>query len=498
MNEPIWTFYEILTENARQSPEQPAVIEQERSYTHAEFLVQVDRLAAGISTAGLQAGDRIAVLAQNSIEYMELYGACAKLGTVAYPINWRLTAEEVGAVLSLAEPSMLIVGAEHLAQLEGLDLEAIKARIAMMDSPPAGFRAFAELYGEPGSADSPTSPDDVFVIISTAAVAGVPRGAMLTHANLVTVSQQLIGVFGLDSSDRHLAALPLFHLTGMNLSLGILVAGGANVITPAFDPGLSAQMIDTHAVTVLADFPPVLEMLMEARGEASWESLRAVFGLDSPEMIMRLQSETGARFWTGFGQAETSGLVTIGPADERPGSAGKPLPMAEVRLVDDLEEQVPVGQPGEIVVRSPLVFAGYWNDPAATEFAARGGWHHTGDVGRFDEDGYLYYVARKPEKALIKTGGENVYPAEVEQVLLKLPQVAAVAVIGVPDEKWGEAVKAVIELKPGERLSSEEAIAAVAEQIASYKKPRHIVFVEALPRDDAGEVDRERVQGDYR
>lgn len=494
MSDSIRTFYSTLVENARRSGDQPAAIDPERSLTHTELLQQVDRLAAGFAAAGLQAGDRIAVLAQNSIEYLELYGACAKLGTVAYPVNWRLTADEVGAVLSLAQPSMLIVGEEHLAQLEGLDLGTIGMRLALANSPPDGFEAFTSLYADPSDDEPAVSPEDVFVIVSTAAVAGVPRGAMLTHSNLTYAGQQVIEAFGLTETDRHLAALPLFHITGLGLSLAVSAAGGANVITPAFEPGLAAQMIDAQAVTVLADFPPVLQMLMDARGEATWESLRAVFGLDSPQMVMRLQSETSARFWTGFGQAETSGVVTIGPADERPGSAGKPLPVAEVRLVDDLEAEVPTGEAGEIVVRGPLVFAGYWNDTEATEFASRGGWHHTGDVGRFDHDGYLYYVGRKPEKALIKTGGENVYPAEVEQVLMELPQVAAVAVIGVPDEKWGEAVKAVIELAPGEQLAAEQAIQAVADRIASYKKPRHIEFVEALPRNDSGEVDREKLQ----
>jgi long-chain acyl-CoA synthetase len=497
MTEQIQTFYETLTENARQRGDRPAVIDPERTLTHAELLSQVDRLAAGVSGAGLRHGDRIAVLAQNSNEYLELYGACAKLGTVAYPINWRLTAAEVGAVLSLAEPSMLVVGAEHLGQLEGLDLGQIDVRVALMDSPPDGLQAFTKLYAEPSGQDATVAPNELFVIISTAAVAGVPRGAMLTHANLAHAGQQVIEAFGLTEADRHLAALPLFHITGLGLSLAVTAAGGANVVTPAFDPGLSAQMIDAHAVSVMADFPPVLEMLMGARGEATWESLRAVFGLDSPEMVMKLQSETNARFWTGFGQAETSGVVTIGPADERPGSAGKPLPLAEIQLVDDLDQEVPVGEAGEIVVRGPLVFAGYWSDQEATEFAARGGWHHTGDIGRFDEDGYLYYVGRKPEKALIKTGGENVYPAEVEQVLVELPQVAAVAVIGVPDEKWGEAVKAVIELESGQELSAEEAIQTVADRIASYKKPRHIEFVEALPRGDTGEIDRAQVQAEF-
>jgi long-chain acyl-CoA synthetase len=204
-----------------------------------------------------------------------------------------------------------------------------------------------------------------------------------------------------------------------------------------------------------------------------------------------------ARFWTGFGQSETSGAITMGPADERPGSAGKSLPQATIRMVDDSDEQVPIGQPGEIVLQGPLVFAGYWRDPDATAFASRNGWHHTGDMGRFDEDGYLYYVGRKPEKELIKSGGENVYPAEVERVILDLPEVVAVCVFGVPDKKYGETVKAVIELNPGDELSADSVQQAVADRIASFKKPRLIEWVETLPRTDSGEVDREQVKANY-
>ncbi len=497
MTEPVHTTYEILIKNAHQHGDELAAVSPDRSLMHNEFLERVDRLAAGLSETGLERGDRICVLAQNSIEYLELYGACAKTGMIAYPINWRLSAEEVGSVLGLAEPSCLIVGAEHVAQLEGLDLGSIDSMIVIGDAPVEGFRPFSELYADTSQPPAEVSANDPFVIISTAAVAGVPRGAVLTHGNMFHANNQIIDAIGLSPTDRHLAALPLFHITGLGLSLATTAAGGANVVTPAFDPALSAQMMDEHGVTLMADFPPVLQMLMEARGEARWEKLRMVFGLDSPDTIQKLQAETNARFWTGFGQSETSGAVTMGPADERPGSSGKPLPLATLRLVDDSDQEVPVDQPGEIVVQGPLVFAGYWRDPDATDFAGRNGWHHTGDLGRFDEDGYLYFVGRKPEKELIKSGGENVYPAEVERVILDLPEVTAVCVIGVPDEKYGETVKAVIELNPGDELSDDSVRQAVADRIASFKKPRQVEFVEALPRLDTGEVDREQVKASY-
>jgi len=236
--------------------------------------------------------------------------------------------------------------------------------------------------------------------------------------------------------------------------------------------------------------------LLEARARigAQWRSLAHVVGLDAPDTIQRLHAETGAKFWTGFGQSETTGLVTLVRADEKPGSAGKPTPLARVRCVNEADEEVSLGEPGEIAVQGPLVFAGYWRDPDATDYALRNGWHHTGDVGRLDAEGYLTYVGRKPEKDLIKSGGENVYPAEVERVIRELPEAAAVCVIGVPDPKWGEAVKAVVELKPGHTLTADQIAEAVARRIAAYKKPRYVDFVERLPRKDGGDIDRDAVK----
>jgi long-chain acyl-CoA synthetase len=482
--------------NAKKAGSEAAIIDSDRSITHAEFLERVDRLAAGLVRSGIEKGDRICILAQNSIEYFDLYGACAKIGAIAYPINWRLSAEEVVQVYKLADPQMLAVESMYTSVVEGLDLGALRAAVLMGPGSVEGFTPIDDLYIEDDDAAHEVDADDPFVIISTAATAAVPRGAILTHGNMISAGEITIEALGLSSSDRHLAALPLFHITGLGLSLAAAQAGGANVVTEAFDPALSAQMIDKHAVSLLASFPPVLTMLLEARQASGvqWDSLRFVMGLDAPDTIQRLLTETKAQFWTGFGQSETSGVVTMTNVMERPGSAGRAVPGVEVVCLNDLGEEVPAGESGEIAVRGPLVFAGYWRDPDATDFASRHGWHHTGDLGKFDTDGYLYYVGRKPEKELIKSGGENVYPAEVERIIQELPEVAAVCVIGVPDEKWGEAVKAVVELVPGETISDLQLADAVATRIAAFKKPRYVDFVEKLPRTPDGDVDRAAVK----
>lgn len=499
-----FTIYHLLQHNALAAGDAPAAIGAGRTVSHGELLDRVDRLAAGLTARGLAKGDRVCILAQNSIEYLELYGACAKTGTIAYPINWRLSASEVRAVVALADPQMMVVGANHLAQLEGIDLMGLRARAIIGEASgsmtrPAGHVPLAEFYQSPVGPPADVCSDDPFVILSTAAVAGVPRGAILTHANMILGGYQLITALGLTARDRHLAALPFFHVTGLGLSLCMAQVGGANVVMDSFDPALAAQWIDEHEATLMAVFPPVLSMLLEAREKvgAKWQTLKHVVGLDAPDVIRRLLAETGARFWTGFGQSETAGLLTLTRVDEKPGSAGKPLPLARVRLVNETGDDVPVGEPGEIAAQGPLVFAGYWRDPDATDYTFRRGWHHTGDIGKFDADNYLYYVGRKPEKDLIKSGGENVYPAEVERVIQELPAVAAVCVIGVSHPKWGEAVKAVVELKPGQALTAEQVSAAVADSIAAYKKPQSVDFIEKMPRQPGGEIDRAAVKATH-
>lgn len=493
------TFFRTLQHNAQTMGADPALISRERTISHQELLSAVERLATGLHHNGLASGDRVCILAHNSIEYFELYGACARLGAVAYPINWRLAAQEILQVLRLAEPQAVIVDPPNLEKIAAFEMEPAPLLLVIGDDPVQGFEPLSSVFSTAEDQPAAVSGDDAFVILTTAAVEGVPRGAVLSHNNMLTASEQIIAALNLTSQDRHLAALPLFHVTGLGLSLATLQVGGANVVLERFDPGGAVQMMDQQRVTLMASFPPVLATLLDAREAtgASWDSLKYVLGLDGPDVIQRLMSTTGAQFWTGFGQSETTGVVTLGSVFEKPGSAGKALPAAELNIFDAQGSAVPPGTQGEIVVRGPLVFKGYWRDPDATEFVSRHGWHHTGDLGRLDDEGYLFYLGRKPEKDLIKSGGENVYPAEVEYVIESLPQVKAVCVIGVADETWGEAVKAVIELEPGESLTSEEVVQAVVDRIAAYKKPRMVEFVDSLPRTPENAVDRNAVKEAY-
>jgi long-chain acyl-CoA synthetase len=497
-----FTVYDVLLRNAFVHAERTALVYEGERLSYRGLLARVDALAAGLAGLGIGKGERICVLAQNHAAYLELYGACARQGLVAYPINWRLSPEEVGRVLERAKPALMVVDAFSLPQIG--DWPATRRGIAhwyQFGSEAApGLQPFESLY-RPGATAAPAAQgevadDDPFCVISTAAVDIVPRGAVLTHANVIASNVQTMALLGIDERDVNIVALPLFHIAALGVTLAVQHAGGCNVVMSRYDPAEAVRLIDAHGGTHISDFPPVLLNLLNAADEAGSRlaSLHIVSGLESPDTIARLHQATGARFWTGFGQSETTGFVTLQPFQERPGAAGRVTPLARIRLVDDAEREVPVGTPGEICVRGPLVFAGYYDQPEVNAVTFRGGWHHTGDVGRFDADGYLHYVKRKPEKELIKPGGENVYPAEVETVILELAGVTGVSVIGVPDPQWGEAILAVVEAPAGHGLSAQDVIDHVGSRIARFKRPRTVHFSEALPRTDTGEVDREAVK----
>ena len=496
-----FTVYDMIAWGAGVHGDAPAVIQGERALSFRALRGRVDELATGLAGLGLAAGDRVCVLAQNDAAYLELYGACARQGLVAYPINWRLTGQEVERVVERARPAMIVVDASTQSLVgDWLGDAGVAHRYQLGDGAGAGFTPLASLYRK-GAAPKPAdvAPDAPFAVISTAAVDVVPRGAVLTHANVIAANLSTIACLGFTARDRYLVALPLFHVSALGMAMAHMHAGGANVIVSRFDATEAVALIDRHRVTHLSNFPPVLASLLDAAEKAgsALPSLTHVSGLDAPQTIQRLHEKTKAQFWTGFGQSETSGFVTVQRVIERPGASGRPVPAAQVRLVDDYDRETPVGTPGEIVVRGPLVFQGYFGQPDVTAYTFRNGWHHTGDVGRFDADGYLHYVKRKPEKELIKPGGENVYPAEVEAVIMQMAGVTGVCVYGVPDPKWGEAVKAVVEVAASGGPTTQQVTDFVGGRIARFKRPHVVAFCEALPRTAEGAIDRDAVKANW-
>ena len=495
------TVYDIVRKNALLRKNKVGFICGSLRMTFGEFADQVDRLAAGLAQMGIAKGDRIAVVSMNCHEFLVLYGAAAKIGAIMLPINWRLKPEEMDVILKDCTPKALVGSSEYLEILSTLadSNPFIHARFSIGEGG-KGFEPLSSLkVHEKVGEEAQVHASDPFVIIHTAAVEGRPRGAVLSHGNIIAANVQSMAVMGIQEEAVHLAVLPLFHIAGLGMAMHAMHAGGINVVMRKFDAKEAVELIEREKVTHLETFPPMLASILDEAASSGKDitSLKAVGGLDHPDTMRRCQEATGAKFFVGFGQTETTGFCTICPLDERPGSAGKEGPLAKVKIVDDYDREVPPGTPGEIVVRGPLVFLGYWNMPRETDYTFREGWHHTGDIGKLDEDGYLWYVKRKAEKELIKPGGENVYPAEVEKALLEHPDVLEACVFGVPDPQWGEAIKAVCTRRSGSSLEPQELIEFVASRIARYKKPKYVVFVESLPKTQDGAVDREKVKAQY-
>ena len=498
-----YTFYDLINRNAVCFKNRLSWLEadDQRSLTFSEMKQHMDRLAAGLQQTGIQKGERIGVLGKNSLEYFLLYGAAAAIGAIILPINWRLSAEEVIFNLNDGTPKLLFVDPEYQTMIASAKDRLPSVQRYFNLKPPGGqFDDFNDLLiSSAGFRPAEVSDEDGLVIIHTAAVAGRPRGALLSHRNFISANVHLNLLMHLSPSDVHLNLLPLFHVGGLFMASMAYHTGAVNLNMSKFDAAQAVELIADKKVTVTFDFSPILGSILEQQAKTGKDigSLRHVIGLEAADTIEKYQKLTGGTFYVMYGQTETSAIATFCRYNDRPGSAGQTIPLADVKLVDDNDRVVPAGEVGEITVKGPMVFSGYWNLPEDTAQAFRGGWHHTGDLGRFDADGFLFYAGRKPEKELIKPGGENVYPAEVEKAILEHPAVEMTVVFGVPDPKWKEGIKAVCKLKAGQKLADRDLIKFVGERIASFKKPQYVEFVAEMPFLTSGLPDRAKIKEKY-
>jgi long-chain acyl-CoA synthetase len=497
------TMRDVVHRYSHYRKEEVAFVFGDKRWTFGQYSRDVDNLASGLTQQGIQKGDRIGVLAFNSFEYFLLYGAAAYTGAVLLVINWRLKIEEIQMILEDCAPKALVVDSEFVDVAEQLKESSFFVTHWLVSRGSVeNFDSLQDLLKAGDHCEEiEINQEDPYLIIPTAAVGGKPRGAVLAHRNFVAAGLQNMADMGINHHSVYLNAMPLYHVMGLEIALTVLYAGGCNVILKRFDAKEAVESIDRERVSVIATVPPILSTILDesARTGRALNSLRLVAGLlEDPETIKRCQKVSKAQFWGGFGQTETTGYVTCCPYDESPGSSGRAGLMARIRLVDEYDREVEIGQEGEVVVRGPLVFNNYWNMKEESDYVFRNGWHHTGDICRMDESGYLWYVRRKAEKELIKPGGENVYPAEVEKSLLEHPDVLEACVFGVPDKEWGEAIKAVCSLKTDSTLEVQELIDFVGSRIARYKKPKHIEFVESLPKKVNGSVDREMIKAEHK
>lgn len=476
-----FNYYDLIEKNAKIYRDLPCLISNLEIVSHESLLTRSLELAKSLLGLGVKPGDRIALLASNNPQVLVLLSAAARCGAILIFLNVRSSKSEIETIMADSDARYIFVDVSLESSIIGLSDEEVTCYAL------TGAGENLQACPAPGAAFSPQWPivdaGLPLVGIPTAAVQGRPRIALLSHAALMHQAFQLSAHWSLGVRDRHLCVLPLFHLAGLSLSIAAQLVGSATVLTASFDPITAVKAIEKDNASFFSSFAPILESVLDAADAqgASLSSLRIVTGLEPERVVGRLLRHCpNASFWHGYGQTETGGIVTLRVTGDHEGSVGRPL--AQIRLRIEAQDGTDAGidEIGEILVRGPGIFSGYWQLPETNAHVAGGGWHHTGDLGHIDADGYLWYEGRTVEKTLIKSGGENIYPAEVEQALLEHPAVMQARVIGVPNEKWGEAVRALCVLRAGSQVSEQELIDFVGTRIARFKRPKEVWFVGSL------------------
>ncbi len=481
----------IVTESAARAPESPAIRLGDAALSYADLDDRSARLATLLRERGLGLGDRVGVMLPNVLEFPVAYYGVLRAGCVVVPMNVLLKRREIGFYLEDSGAKLLLAWHGFAAEA---GVGAADAGAAMIEVEPASFATLLdERQPAPDLAD--TAEDDTAVILYTSGTTGKPKGAELTHRNLfgnADVSSRTTSEIA--AGDVVFGGLPLFHSFGQTVSMNAsLMVGACLTLVPKFDPGEALATIQRDRVTHFYGVPTMYGALLHHPDRERYDtsSLRTCItgGASMPVEVLRgFEQAFGAIVLEGYGLSETSPVSSSNHPDRerKPGSIGTPLEGVEMQVFDEDDKPVPRGEVGEIVIRGDNVMKGYWQRPEATAEAMRGGWFHSGDMARVDEDGYFYIVDRK--KDLIIRGGYNVYPREVEEVLYEHPRIREAAVIGVPHEQWGEEIGAAVVIHDGEELAPAEVSAYVKDRIAAYKYPRLVWFLDELPKGPTGKI----------
>jgi fatty-acyl-CoA synthase len=485
-----------IERHARFAPGSTAIRFEGREISYADLARRVARAAAVLAGLGVKRDDAVAYLGLNHPATLVLLFACARLGAMLVPLNWRLAPPEHARVLTDCPPRVLFVEpafADHARNIEG----AIAAtEISVLE------KAAGSSVEQSGDENSP------LLLCYTSGSTGAPKGVVLTQRAILWNAVNSSHMHDLTSADRVLTTLPMFHVGGLNIQTTPALHAGASVTLHArFDPQAALEAIERERITLAVLVPAQLSALMALPRwqSADLSSLRMITTGSTivSEAFVRKASGRGVPVIQVYGSTETcpiAAYVRAGDALRKAGSAGAPALHCEVKVVDEEGVELPAGRDGEILVRGPNVASRYWNAPGESAQAFEGGWYRSGDLGHFDDEGHLYVVARRKE--MIISGGENIYPAEVESVLLECPAIEEACVLGKLEERWGETVVAAVVLKPGRRMTEAEAMALFQGRIARYKHPREVRFLERLPRSALGKVQREvlreALQGEMR
>ncbi|HEV8673584.1 MAG TPA: long-chain-fatty-acid--CoA ligase [Methylomirabilota bacterium] len=490
---------DLLVRTTERAPDREALVEGDVRLTYRQFHDEARRFGAALHRLGVEPGARVGLLLPNGIPFAVAHFGCLLAGAVSLPLNTRLAGKELEFIINDAQVSALVVHESFHAVWDGIrgSLPMVKHTIAAGGTR-TGFHTFEELLAEPatGWTPPPGRPEDVACILYTSGTTGLPKGAMMTHRNILFNNVSCKAHLGYVGSDRTLIVLPMFHVTALNSQLTVFVElGGTMVIMGAYKTQEVIRQLAEHRITCAFLVPTICTLMLIsphlAAADLSALRLIAYAGAPMPtETIAALQARfPGLALVNAYGLTETSSLSTVlPPADAAPRASSVGLPVARtiIRIVGEDGRDLPPGTVGELWIKGGQVVPGYFNRPEATAQAVTDGWLHTGDLGKLDEDGYVYVVDRK--KDMINRGGEKVFSIEVEEILNAHPKVLESAVVPHPDRIFGEVVKAVCVLRPGEQATVEEIIGFCRTRLADYKVPVHVRFVEELPRNPGGKV----------
>lgn len=489
-----FTFDDLLREHARSWPQTAGLVCGEDRHDYRAVDERVDRLCTVLTERGVGPGARVLWLGQNCHRILEAMLACARLGAGLCPANWRQSADEMAYVLGDLRPAAVLWQSEcEVADTIRKAREVAGGDAAWIDADTEYEPLLAA--AAPSGTRAEVEPLQPLLYMYTAAFSGHPKAAMLSHQGLLVQGLTIATVQGVAPGYVYLNCGALFHIATFMTTVATLLVGGTNVFTPRVEAEEICRLVDAEKVVGAFLLPQTVTQMAEVNADRRFDlSTLRTMSMGNKDFASMISAETTPwlRKPGGYGQTEVTGLLTLSAYGKGPMAPGRPTPFAAVRIVDEDGNDVPDGETGEIVCKGPLAMVGYWGDSDETAHRQRGGWHHTNDLGRREPDGAVAFVGPKTE--LIKTGVENVYPAEVEQALVKHPAVAEAVVIGVPDPKWDQSVKAVVRLHPGQDASPEDLSDHVKGLLASYKKPRSVDFVEAFPRLQSGFIDREAVK----
>ena len=510
------TVANIILDNARRIPERVALVELGgKTCTFRQHARRVFQLADALRRSGCRRGDRIAILSRNCAEHLEIYGACEVAGFIAAPINYRLTAPEIIEIGNNAAPAFLFYAGEFadtVATARGALTNGPHRVQIGGDNAPAGAAPYEDFIANGAPAPPAELPpaDAPVYIVHTSGTTGKPRGAVLDQASQYGTAHAISNAAGITAEDRFLLAQPLFHVGAKFLQLAHHLRGAAIHLRQEFNPAGVWEALRTEGITTLQLVPAMIEMLLADEGakRRAPSQVKTIFYSTAPirEALLRKALQVfGPVFIQQYGSTEGGAISNLAKDQHQPGgsaeqqrrllSAGQIDAGVELKILASAGKSAGVGEAGEILVRHPNLMRGYWNDPSATAEVLRDGWLAMGDMGYLDEQGFLFIIDRK--KDLIISGGENIHPREVERALEQHDAVKQCAVIGIPDERWGEAVCACVVLNEGQTPQADELVEHCRKLIASYKKPKKIVFMEKLPRLAMGKVDKPSLRAPY-